>query len=297
MLLRFVHALAGTGARVMVPEIPEWRELFLAPEEAEATIKASVLSMRESGTESVGKVGVMGFSLGVAQVLLAATRAELATHIQGVAGFGGYATLDRTTRFLFHGEHEWQGKTHLADPDPYGRWVVGGNFLTLVPGYENAGDVAEALLNLARQAGDLQVAAWEAQYDSIKAELQETVHPSRQTLFRAFAPPTGHQPPRETTEELAPALARAGLARFPEYDPVSFVDRISVPVRLVHGRGDRLIPFSESLRLAQAFPQDADLRVYLTGLFAHSQKGRRADRGLLERLRFMRIMSDLLTLT
>jgi pimeloyl-ACP methyl ester carboxylesterase len=297
-LLRFVRALAGTGANVLVPEIPEWRELDLAPDEAAATIRASVLHLSTVEGTRPDRIGVMGFSLGVPQVLLAATDPSLRGRLRAVAGFGGYGDLDRTIHFLFKGEHEWQGTVQVIDPDPYGRWVVGGNYLTRVPGFEEAGDVARALLSLARGAGDLQVGAWEACYDSFKEELVHEIHPSRRDLFRAFAPPTGQTPPDELARRLAPALADAARRATPFSEPMSFLDRISVPVRLVHGRGDRLIPFSESLRMAEAFPARADVRVYLTGLFSHSQEDTESGggAGVEEQLHFLRILSDLLTL-
>ncbi len=297
-LLRFVRALAGSGAAVLVPEIPEWRELSLAPDEAAATIRASVLHLSEMEGTLPDRIGVMGFSLGVPQVLLAATDPSLKGRLRGVAGFGGYGDLDRTLHYLFQGEHEWEGRTHVADPDPYGRWVIGGNYLTQVPGFEEAGDVAHALLTLARKAGDLQVGAWESCYDSVKEELQAEIHPSRHHLFRAFAPSTGHTPPKELSSRLAPGLAEAVRVTAPRSEPMSFLDRISVPVRLVHGRGDRLIPFSESLRLAEAFPRTADVRVHITGLFSHSHVDSAAGAagGVEEQLHFLRILSDLLTL-
>ncbi len=298
MLLRFVRALAGSGAAVLVPEIPEWRDLILVQDEVGATIRASVLRLEEMPEAYPAHIGVMGFSLGVPQVLLSATDPELDGRLGGVAGFGGYGDLDRTLRFLFEGEHEWMGKTVRTDPDPYGRWIVGANYLTKAPGFEEANDVAEALLTLARDAGDLQVGAWEAGYDKLKEELQEGIHPSRRELFRAFAPSSGHTPQRELSRRLAPALAAAARAAAPHADPLSFLHKISLPVRLVHGRGDRLIPFSESLRLGAAFPPAADIRVHLTGLFAHSQldqdPGIRG--GVEEQLHFVRILSDLLTL-
>jgi pimeloyl-ACP methyl ester carboxylesterase len=297
-LLRFVRALAGTGAAVLVPEIPEWRELCLAPDEAGATIRTSVLHLAERGEALPDRIGVMGFSLGVPQVLLAATDPSLRGRLRGVAGFGGYGDLDRTIHFLFRGEHEWEGRVHETDPDPYGRWIVGGNYLTRVAGFEDAGDVAHALLSLAREAGDLQVGAWEACYDSVKEGLIKEIHPSRHDLFRAFAPPTGHAPPKELSSMLVPVLADAARAAAPHAEPGSFLERISVPVRLVHGRGDRLIPFSETLRMAEAFPSTADIRVYLTGLFAHSQmdSAAGAEGGVEEQLHFLRILSDLLML-
>jgi fermentation-respiration switch protein FrsA (DUF1100 family) len=297
-LLRFVRALAGSGAAVLVPDIPEWRDLWLVQGEVQATIRASVIHMSERSGVCPDRIGAMGFSLGVPQVLLAATNADLEGHLRAVAGFGGYGDLDRALRFQFDGEHEWKGTTFRAEPDPYGRWIMGGNYLTRAPGHEDAADVAEALMALAREAGDLQVSAWESCYDEVKEDLERGVHPSRRELFRAFAPAAGHYPPKEWSERLVPALAAAARTTAPQVDPLSFIRRISVPVRLVHGRGDRLIPFSESLRLGEAFPASADVSVHLTGLVSHSQvdEDRGGGAGMEEQLQFVRILSDLLSL-
>ncbi|MGD2121725.1 MAG: hypothetical protein PVJ76_08270 [Gemmatimonadota bacterium] len=295
VLIRFQRALAGTGAVVLVPEIPEWRELYLAPDEATATTRASVSYLEDLGLASHGKIGIMGFSLGVPQVLLSATDPALQGRVAGVAGFGGYGDLDRAIHFLFQGEHEWEGRKHSLEPDPYGRWIVGGNYLTLVPGYEDAHDVAGSLLRLAKRAGDLQVGAWDPRYDELKEALLAEIHPNRQELFRAFAPPSGSPPPLDVSRELVPALAQAARTAVPHSEPLTFLDRISVPVRLVHGRGDRLIPFSESLRLAEAFPKNADVRAHLTGLFSHSNEDEGAV-GIEERLHFLRILADLLSM-
>ena len=301
-LLRFARALAGSGASVLVPEIPEWRELDLAPEEAAATVRASVLHLDEREDVLPGRIGIMGFSLGVPQVLLAAADPALAGHLRGVAGFGGYGSLDRTLHFLFLGEHEWEGRTHRVDTDPYGRWVIGGNYLTRTPGFEAAEDVALALLELARQAGDLQVGAWEARFDSLKAELEGGIHPSRRLLYRAFTSPerAGRNggPPKGFLRDLAGTLAETIRRETPSAEPTRFLDRISLPVRLVHGRGDRLIPYSETLRLVEAFPRDKDVRAYLTGLFSHSQVDEEPPLGgvVAEQLQFLRMLSDLLTL-
>ena len=297
-LVRFIRALAGTGAVVLVPEIPEWRDLYLAPDEAAATIRASVDMLEAERSTEPGGIGVMGFSLGVPQVLFSAIDPSLQGRLGGVAGFGGYGDLDRTIHFLFEGEHEWENHVYRMDPDPYGRWIVGGNYLTRIPGLEDAGDVATALIALAKKAGDMRVGAWDACYDSFKEELMTGVHPSRHDLFRTFAPSTGETPARELSRQLVPALAEAARTAAPHSEPLSFLHRITVPVRLVHGRGDRLIPFSESLRLEQAFPRDRDTRAYLTPLFSHSKEENSGGTGLgvEDHLGFLRILADLLTL-
>ncbi len=297
-LVRFVRALAGSGAVVLVPEIPEWRELYLATDEAIDTIGASVSFLEAREDMAPGRLGAMGFSFGVPQLLAAAADPAIGGRIAAVAGFGGYCDLDRLFHFLFFGEHEWEGHVFRDIPDPYGRWVAGGNFLPKLPGFDDATDVADALLTLARVAGDRQIPSWEAEFDPLKTDLMAELHPSRQELFRAFAPPSSQLPPSRWAEELAPALARAIRESSPYSEPGPFLDRISSPVRLMHGREDRLIPFSESLRLGAAFPPEADVRVRLTGLFAHSRRDRRvrAIDNLRGQLHFLWIMTELLGL-
>jgi pimeloyl-ACP methyl ester carboxylesterase len=294
-LLRFVRALASSGAVVLVPEIPEWRALLMAPEKALDTLRGSILSLVGREESAPGRIGAMGFSFGVSAVLAAASNPSLAKHLGGVAGFGGHCDLERTLRFLFLGEHEWKGRTYLGDPDPYGRWVVGGNYLDKIPGFGEATDVAEALLELAREAGDLQVGAWQDHLDASKERLRRGVHSSRSDLFRALAPPAGERTPRELAEILAPALALTARETSPLFEPARFLDQVTVPVRLIHGKADRLIPFSESLRLRDAFPPEADVRVYLTALFAHSQRHRgNGSAEVGEQIRFLRVMTHTL---
>ena len=294
-LVPFVRALAGSGAVVLVPEIPEWRALHLAPERALDTLRGAILSLAQREEAAPGRIGGLGFSFGVSPVLAAASDPALAKHMGVAAGFGGHCDLERTLRFLFQGEHEWKGRTYLGDPDPYGRWVVGGNYLDKVPGFGDATDVAGALLDLAREAGDLQVWAWERQLDPVKERLGERVHPSRRALFRALAPPAGEEVPRELSDILVPALALSAQETSPLFEPSRYLSQLRVPVRLIHGKADRLIPFTESLRLQELAPPQADVRAYLTGLFAHSQRhrGGRA-REVSEQLSFLRVMAHLL---
>jgi pimeloyl-ACP methyl ester carboxylesterase len=297
-LLRFAGALARSGAVVLVPEIPEWRSLHLAPEAVADTVRAAVLHLAELRMATPGGIGIVGFSFGVTQALLAAADPQLSRRLGGVAGFGGYCDFERTLRFLFQGTHEWEASHSLGDPDPYGRWVIGGNLLPATPGFEGTEAVAEALLALAREAGDLQVGSWEAVFDQRKGELEGDLSPSHRELFRAFAPPSNELPPEDFSRTMVPALARTARESSPLLDPLPLLNRISVPVRLIHGREDRLIPFSETLRLKAGFPPQADVRVYLTGLFAHSRRDTESSSGnqLKERLRFVRMLSDLLGL-
>jgi pimeloyl-ACP methyl ester carboxylesterase len=295
-LVRFVRALSASGAAVLVPEIPEWREMYLAPAEAEDTMRAAILALANREETQPGRLGAMGFSFGAPQALMAGTDPELIPHLRAVASFGGYFDLERTARFLFTGEHEWRGDRYRIEPDPYGRWVVGGNFLSETEEYGDTGAVAGALLDLARSAGDVQVPSWDPIHDTRKKELEAALPEAGRGLFRAFAPDAGTRMPPSQDDHLIRALAKAARGVSPRFDIGSRLKDIRVPVRLIHGRQDRLIPFSETLRMAEGFPPGFNVRVFLTGLFSHSQRNpdREPAKALREQLGFLRLMSVIL---
>ena len=152
-LVRFTHAMAEGGTAVLVPEMPEWRELDLAPRLTTPSVLAGLRAMEGlGGFVATDRVGLLGFSFGAPQALVTSAHPALRGRLAGVVGFGGYADLDRTLVFQFTGRHEWKGEQYLLRPDPYGRWIVGANHLTSVAGYEDAGEVARGLWRLAAAA-------------------------------------------------------------------------------------------------------------------------------------------------
>jgi pimeloyl-ACP methyl ester carboxylesterase len=55
-------------------------------------------------------------------------------------------------------------------------------------------------------------------------------------------------------------------------DPADRLGAVRVPVRLMHGRGDALIPFTETLRMERALAGTTDVRATVTRLFAHTNE-------------------------
>jgi len=269
-LVRFTRALASTGCAVLVPEVPEWKELDLAPDRTGPTIRASMDQLLANPDIRGDRFGLVGFSFGSPQAVAAAGDPDIARHLKGVVGFGGYCDLERTIRFQFTGRHEWDGETHHLQPDPYGRWIVGANYLASIPGYEEMDDVARALRELAASAGDLGIVSWDPRFDADKVALGQGMAPAHRDMFDFFAPPTGVEPDPETAAEMAYALSQAAHKVDPEVEPIPRIDGVRIPVHIIHGRNDRLIPFSEGLRLARALPAGASPRATITPLFAHS---------------------------
>ena len=270
-LVRFANALACSGAAVLLPEVPEWRRLHVSPRATAPTIRGCIDLLRNRHDVHPGKIGLIGFSFGAPQVAIAAAREDLADHIAGIVLFGGYCDLERTLRCQLTGDHEWQGIRYALSPDPFGRWVVASNYLTDVPGHEDAGDVAAALRPLAAAASEQRIPAWEPHHDEMIEELRLALPMTRRALFDLFATSTtAERPGHEECLEMATKLARACRRVEPLLEPARDLGRVHLPTRLIHGRGDRLSPFTESLRLMQRLPETARRGVTVTGLFNHT---------------------------
>jgi pimeloyl-ACP methyl ester carboxylesterase len=283
-LMRFAGALASTGAVVLVPEIPEWRSLKVSPRPALPTIRGCIDLLAKRKEARPGKVGLAGFSFGAPQVAIAAAEEDLADRIAGIVLFGGYCSLERTVICQHTGDHEWEGVRYELNPDPYGRWVMGSLHLTDVAGCEDAGDVCAALHRLAAAASDLRIPAWDPRHDTLIGELRLALPPKRRALFDLFATPTTQtRPERSECLAMARSLAEACRRVEPLLEPGPHLAGVTVPTRLFHGRGDRLMPFTESMRLSQRLPSVAMSGLTVTRLFGHSAD--QMPHSLLERVR------------
>ena len=269
----FARALAASGAAVLVPDIPEWRGLRVAPRAAGTTIRAVAADAADRSFIDPARIGVIGFSFGGTHALMAAADPAVADRVAAVVSWGGYASLRRTLHFAFTGDHELDGASHHLEPDPYGRWIFAGNYLTAVPQHADDAAAADALLWLARKVGERKIMAWEPATDPLKAEARRRLPPGQQPIFDLVAPPTDAAvtaADRQRLAALAERLVAPSVRTDPLLEPSDHLDRVGVPVFLAHGREDRLVPWTEMVRLRRALPADRVRHSVVTGLFAHS---------------------------
>ena len=288
-IVRFAAALAAGGGDVLVPDIPAWRRLELDPAPAQSALERGVEYLHGDPLVRGGGVIVAGLSFGVPQALRVAARLAGTGRVRGVVGFGSYCDLFGAIRFGLTGQFEWRGRTAYLRPDPYGRWVVAANYLHRIPGYAAAHDVAQALGRLAALAGDRRIMSWDPGYDGVKDELMSSVPVENRALFRLFAPPADREPDPGPANEIAPLLVEAARAVHPHLElPRSMAPggREAPPVRLIHGRHDHLIPFTETLALERRLRNRADVSATVTDLFAHSGGSAASPARLREAVRF-----------
>jgi pimeloyl-ACP methyl ester carboxylesterase len=275
-LLRFSRALASAGGHVLVPEIQSWTELDVATARTAGILEGAVAQLAQDPRVLPGGVLLAGFSFGGPQAIRVAASPELRGALRGVLSWGGYASMDAAIRFQFTGTH---AEGVLRRPDPYGRWVLGANHLTGVPGCSAMHDVAAGLHELALRSGRYEFDDWDPAADALKAQLRSRLAPQHREIWDRFVTPAdvsarqarGETPVAEGVEAFADAFAQVVRSRDPGLDPVPSVRRLEVPVRLLHGREDALIPWTETARLSQYLrPRAPSLETTITGLFAHS---------------------------
>lgn len=271
-LVRMAHSFAAAGYRVLTPEVPSLSALRVDSGAMRDVAEAGVHYLAGRTDIRPGAVGVLGFSLCGTQALAAAAGGRLHGRIAAVASAGGYYDLPRTFRFGFTGEHDWDGQAFRWTPNPYGRWIACRNFLTAVPGYGDMDAVARRVGHIAEEASRRTIAAGDPAFDPLNTRLRAELGTAREReLWDLIAPLSGALPPdRAAAVELADGLAKAALGRDPGI-AVSFrPGAIRPTVLLAHGRGDDIIPYTETLRLARALGDDPRPETHVMGLYAHS---------------------------
>lgn len=287
-IVRFAAALASAGGDVIVPEIVAWRRLQLDPAPALRALQVAAEHMCADADVHPGGVVLVGLSFGCPQALIAGTDLAARGLVRGVLGYGGYHDLLATVRFGLTGQFRWKGLTGYLRPDPYGRWVVAANYLHRIPGYEGTEDVSGALGRLAAMAGDHGFMSWEPSSDRFKDELMESVSVENRELFRLFAPAAAQDPEPGRAREMAFLLTEAASTTHPQLELAGALDGRSLPpVRLIHGRQDHLIPFTETLALERFLRRRADVSATVTDLFAHSGEVGRSATRIVEAGRFL----------
>ena len=270
-LQRFASSMAAAGHFVFIPDVPEWSRFQVAPAAAVPTIRAAVHALHERTDIDRDRIGLFAFSFGGTQSIVAANDASIQRELKGLVSWGGYSSIKRLVHFGFTGEHELDGRRYQVEPDPYGRWIMGGNYLTKLAGFEDYGDVAQSLIELATEAGKRGIYAGDLSFEPLKAEIAARFRGDKLRTFDVFAP-RGRilGADRDYARELVTSLSETIVRVDPLMDPTAALAGIRVKTFLAHGRDDRLIPFTESLHANREISPDVTAGCAVTGLFAHS---------------------------
>ncbi|HET9933243.1 MAG TPA: hypothetical protein VFQ35_21210 [Polyangiaceae bacterium] len=230
-LVPFVRALARSGFVVLTPELSELADYRLTWDSVER-IRAAVLflSSRRDWTANE-RPGLLGFSFAGGLALVAASEASLAGHLSYVVSVGGHHDLTRVLGFLLNDEIMTpSGRVHMRAHD-YGLAVVlYGHLEEFVP-------LAE--LPLAKNA----LRAW-LHEDQKTARALGAALPQGTESARLFQLLAEHR--LQTLGPRLNALVARDRGELDALSPKGKLASIEVPIYLLHGAHDSVIPPSET---------------------------------------------------
>ncbi len=258
-LIRFARSLARSGFVVLVPELrgmKSFRILFSDVDDIVASFR--YLSSRKEIVDE-RKMGLLGFSYGAGPTLMAAVHPSIRHQVKFVVSFGGYYDPINVIRFITTGYYEYRDEKGFLKPEPYGKWVFFMNNVDYVRSEKDRkllkavfkkeeehkrDEVANLLGNLTAQGRYLY-------------ELLINEDPGRvDELVKRIDP---------RVQDYLSKLALGPL-----------MPSIRAYLLIGHGSTDPLIPYTESLRLADAVQDKDRVHLAILKLFTHVDPARKS---------------------
>jgi dienelactone hydrolase len=230
-LARLARLLARQGPLALVPQFDSLAAFKLDGREV-----AAIVAALDYAAGVARPVAVAGFSFGAGPALLAAAERP---GIRLAGSFGGYADLRAVITFVTTG----------AGAEPYNRWKL----LQLLSGLvAEAGDRAKLdAIARAKLANPLEdTSRREAELDTAGRAVLALVHNHRAAAVSG----------------LLAGLSSDTHAALDRLSPLSVMPRLRGRALIAHGRADSSIPYTESVRLAEA----ADTQAVILTTFHHT---------------------------
>ncbi len=245
-LVAFATTLARAGFAVLAPELSGFRRLRIGPADAREVADAFAYLAGRPDLAPGGRADIGAFSYGVGPAVLAALEPDIREQVRFIIGVGGYHDFRRALRYFTTGYFEQDGEWRYLKPDDYGKLVFVYSSLPYLA-LPRDRELLEAMME--RKLKDI-----EADVSDLTAGLG----PEGRAVYQVV---TNADPLRaqELLAALPPSLY-ADLQALSLHD--KDLSRLKARLILVHGRNDNLIPFPESIALAQAAP-DGQARLYL----------------------------------
>ncbi len=255
-LVPFARELARAGRVVLTPELTELADYRLTRHGVEVIEDATLYLSEQRALVSEPRVALLGFSFagGLAQV--AAGRERLEGRVEYVTSVGGHHDLKRVLRFLLTDRIETPEGPRTSPAHEYGLVVLVYGHLEHFVGASDREAVAEAFRHWLHEERPL-----------ARKAAARIATPGGKALFERLE--------RSRLRELAPELERvlaSRAAEFAELSPRGKLSGLGVPVYLLHGSRDSVIPPSESEWAALELG-DAPHRVLVSPLLEHVELG------------------------
>jgi pimeloyl-ACP methyl ester carboxylesterase len=255
-LVNSARAVASSGIFVMTPMIPGITDYRVERESADLIGTAAQIFAREL---SVPRVGILALSFSGGLSLLAAGDPQYSPSIAWVASVGGYYDLAHVLHFFATGEAiRPDGSIQHIQPHEYGPLIVVYDEPQDFFAPTDAQAAHEALKLLLAENGKASEALTHTMTPDDQAIMQRIYHKQRESFAPAILAEIAKR-----REELAAA------------SPAGHLQSLHVPVLLLHGVDDAIIPPTELLWLRQNIPEKYLLDALISPAIGHVNFGAR----------------------
>ena len=274
-LVAFARALSASGIRVLTPEL-----LSLADYHVDrSSVDLIGYSARALSAQLGQKVGVLGLSFAGGLSLLAAADPRFAPCMSLVVSVGAHDDLERVSQFLI--------SNMIERPDGTTLRMTAHEYGVLILVYSHPEDFfPPADVPAAHET--LRLLLWE-KVDESRKQAERLSPSSRQKMELLY----NHQV-EPLTEELRQSIARHRVEMAP-VSPHGNLGALQVPVLLLHGAADNVIPPSELLWLQSDVPPKALKAALISPAISHVALG--GEPSLTDQWKVVHFMAQILELT
>ncbi len=277
-MIAFARAMASTGLRVLTPELPHIDDYHVDASTITTIGDTATWFSANTGNHPVGILG-LSFSGGLS--LMAAAQPAYAPHIKFVTAVGSQHSMARVAAYYRTGDAPRPDGTieHLT-PHEYGPLVIEYQHLEdfMPVGYSPQDLAAQRLVlrdhlyeDPTRERGDY-----------------ATLTPAQARLAHRLMSTTS-----PTTQALLQASEQRHLDYATSVSPRGILHEVKVPVYILHGEGDNIIPAAESLWLASELPHGALQAMLITPVISHLDMDGKGP-STMDNLRLMHFFAQLL---
>lgn len=238
-LIALAHTLARARFAVLVPEIAGFREMRVRPSDAREVADAFAYLIKRSDLAPQGRTGVIAFSYAVGLAILAGLEEDVRDKTRFIVGIGGYHDLTRVITFFTTGYFQERGQWRYIQPNPYGKWVFVNSSEDYLHSPQDRAVLNEMVrLKLRDRRADI-------------SHLTPRLGPEGRAIYDLL---TNTEPAHVTSLIAAlPTPVRADMAKLTLAG--KDLTRLKAQLWLIADRNDNIIPYTESIALANAVPE------------------------------------------
>jgi pimeloyl-ACP methyl ester carboxylesterase len=252
MVLRLSLALARSGHRVFIPELPGIAGGELAP----ATLAASIAfaeAAAGSAEAARGRVALAGVSIGASLALLVAGDPRIASRVSAVICVAPYSDLAKVMLLATTGTYREDGKLVPYPVPAYLAVGLARSLAAMLPPTPATTALCEELRKLDPSS---------ATAAAFREEAFRNAGAEAMTLFELLS---NRDPAR--FDDLYAALPEEIRSTVIDLSPLHVAPRLQAPVEIATAPRDRYFPVAESRALVAGSP---NIRLTVTSLLAHA---------------------------